>query len=111
MGSEVIVIGWEILTVNGGMRHGVADFVYGIVKRDINGKLSEGDYVFSTPLIEFDGKSFMACTFDTLYKLEGAGAHYTVSADDALIIKSSGISYKALQELKSRGLEPKEWYL
>ncbi len=109
MEPETIVVNWEIVTVDGGTQYGVANFIYGIVKKDLKNRFQEGDYVFTTPLVELNEGSQIGRTMNTTYKLDGPGHRYKVTPTDALIMRNSGISYSTLLVMRAKGLEPNEW--
>lgn len=110
MEPDTTLVKWEITRVYEGPEYGVAHLVFGIVKRDLKGRLKEGDHILTTPLIDFNESNHIGRTIDATYRLEGNGKKFSVSTNDALAMRNIGISYLTLLTLKSKGLDPQRWY-
>lgn len=77
-----------------------ARFLYGTVIKDYYMRFSKGDYVFTSPIKDFDEQLGIVKTENSIYALMGSGEELTASMEEAYKMKVVGQSLHTIRAIE-----------
>lgn len=88
MSFDAHIKDWQIIEVNESDING--KFLYGTVVEDRKGRFKNGDYIFTSSIVNYDEDNNFIVTLNSVYKLSGSGKHRICSLYEASKLKLYG---------------------